>query len=211
MTARTRIALLLLAVGLAVAVASPSSAHTGSQFFPRRWASMPVRYDYTSSVPSSWRGAIDGGAQQWSKVKKADFDFVRGDDVGNYDWATCQRRNGIHVVSGGSGMGASGGVLAVTSVCWVEGTTTLTSANVAFDSAENWYTGTGSPASSQIDLFSVATHELGHAAGFAGHFEGGDICPNNNEMQTMCAAYTRGTSWPRSLEKHDKHTFKDAY
>jgi hypothetical protein len=212
MTARTRITLLLLvAIGLAVAVASPSSAHSASEFYPRRWASMPARYDYTSSVPSSWRPVVDNGANQWSKVKRADFDFARGNDVGNYDWSICTGKSGIHVAGSGSGLGSSGGVLAVTVVCWPQGSSWLSSANVAFDSAENWYVGTGSPSSSQIDLFSVATHELGHAAGFSGHFAGTDICPNNSDMQTLCAAYTRGTTWPRSLEKHDKHTLRDAY
>ena len=36
-----------------------------------------------------------------------------------------------------------------------------------FNSAVNWYTGTGTPAADQFDWWSVATHEMGHCLGLA--------------------------------------------
>lgn len=39
--------------------------------------------------------------------------------------------------------------------------------DLRFNSAVNWYTGTGTPATDQFDLWSVALHELGHCLGLA--------------------------------------------
>jgi hypothetical protein len=38
--------------------------------------------------------------------------------------------------------------------------------SISFNRATNWYFGTGTPGASQIDFYSVATHELGHVLGF---------------------------------------------
>lgn len=209
MTGTRRAVVALAFGGLLLALAAPADAHSVGDFYPRRWTTARVTYDHTASVPSSWRPIIDQAAGRWNNVRDAELDFVRGDDVADYDWATCSGRTGMHRVSGGSGMGSPGGVLGVTTVCYSG--STITSANVAFDASESWYVGTDSPSSTQMDLLSVATHEVGHATGFAGHFEESSICPNNSDVQTMCAFYTRGTTWQRSLAKHDKHTMKNAY
>lgn len=39
--------------------------------------------------------------------------------------------------------------------------------DLRFNSAVNWYTGTGTPAANQLDWWSVATHEMGHCLGLA--------------------------------------------
>ena len=212
MTARTRGAIAVAAIGLLVALAVPARAHTASTFYPRKWPTAKVTYSHTSSVPSNWRPLVDEAAGRWNRVKDAELDFVRGSDSGDYDWAVCSGKTGIHRDNSGGGLGSPGGVLGVTVVCYQSSSSTITSANVAFDSSENWYAGTGSPSSNQMDLLSVATHELGHATGFANHFDNNEsICANNSDMQTMCPSYTVGTTWARSLEKHDKHTMKGAY
>jgi hypothetical protein len=67
------------------------------------------------------------------------------------------------------------------------------------------------------DLASVATHEFGHASGWAHHYDdagvdpGGLICGNNSGQATMCATHYKGTARQRSLQTHDVHTFKAAY
>jgi hypothetical protein len=42
--------------------------------------------------------------------------------------------------------------------------------NVFFSNNVSWYTGTGSPANNQVDLQSIALHELGHGLGFVSAF-----------------------------------------
>lgn len=49
--------------------------------------------------------------------------------------------------------------------------------DLVFNDTTNWYTGTGSPASGQIDFESIALHELGHS-----HQLGHIIDPNNNAV-----------------------------
>jgi hypothetical protein len=41
----------------------------------------------------------------------------------------------------------------------------ITECDMRFNSAVNWYTGTGTPAADQVDWWSVATHEMGHCLG----------------------------------------------
>jgi hypothetical protein len=41
----------------------------------------------------------------------------------------------------------------------------ITECDMRFNSAVNWYTGTGTPAANQFDWWSVATHEMGHCLG----------------------------------------------
>lgn len=205
-------ALALVATGLLALVVGPASAHTPSDYFAYKWNTATVTYGYTPSVPSGWRAAIDNAANQWSKVKNANFDYQHGSDYGsNYDYSTCSGKNGIHVAA----IDGRNGVLGKTFTCF-NGAGQITSFNTAFDSAESWYTGTGTPGSSQPDLISVAAHELGHGTGFGmgapnGHFGGSELCPNDSSQQTMCPSHTLGTTWQRSLEKHDKHTFNGFY
>lgn len=63
---------------------------------------------------------------------------------------------------------------------------------------------------------STAAHEWGHWTGWFGpdgaHYaEDGDECPSNSSRHTMCPRLPDGTTYMRSLESHDIHTFNDAY
>ena len=66
-----------------------------------------------------------------------------------------------------------------------------------------WFQGTGAPTSSQYDLQSVQTHELGHAMGATG--AGGSACVFNANMYTMCdeRAYFLGNRYARDLAGHE--------
>jgi hypothetical protein len=86
------------------------------------------------------------------------------------------------------------------------------------DFAEAWWNENDSnvPAA-RLDSESIATHEFGHAAGFGvggnvpNHFESdGTIC-TGQPVQTMCPSFLFGSSYWRSLEGHDIHTFQGAY
>jgi hypothetical protein len=60
------------------------------------------------------------------------------------------------------------------------------------DKNENWYTGTGTPASNQYDAWSVITHEFGHALGLRDTQS--IYCPGNATDATMCGQIFRGTT-----------------
>lgn len=60
----------------------------------------------------------------------------------------------------------SSGVLANTVTFFFSDTPTQSiECDMRFNSAVNWFTGTGTPAADQFDLWSVATHEMGHCLG----------------------------------------------
>lgn len=89
--------------------------------------------------------------------------------------------------------------------------------------------------SQQMDFQAVATHELGHATGFAAHFPEGPVkttdCDNSStdpgrmcrpadcsanlrSRETMCQGSPKigqDTIYLRTLGSHDKHTFLGAY
>jgi hypothetical protein len=71
----------------------------------------------------------------------------------------------------------------------------------------------------RIDLWSVASHEFGHAAGWTGRHYGKDedperssICNSGNvNRQTMCSIIYTGSESVRTLGRHDRHTFRRVY
>jgi hypothetical protein len=80
---------------------------------------------------------------------------------------------------------------------------TIQSFWIRYDKDENWYTGTGTPASNQFDAWSVITHEFGHALGLRDTQS--IYCPGNATDATMCGQIFRGTTWFRSLEADDRN------
>lgn len=209
-------------VALVVFAPGPAGAHGTAEFFPRRWVrDKVVEFKFTPSVPlaTGAREAVRSGARQWSNLGQPMRFVDAGAYSADYDVRSCgtYQRNGIHFrsIDGPSLQQPGVNVVAETRTCAFSGTGELYSFQMVFDNAEPWYVGTGDAAPNQVDLWSVATHEFGHAAGFAKHLDqDGDpngLCTNTPAEQTMCALTYPGSEAQRSLADHDKHTFSAAY
>lgn len=87
--------------------------------------------------------------------------------------------------------------------------------SATYGASTGWNTSDGPPASNEYDLRSTVTHEAGHATGWRGHFaNGGSLCPTNPDpgvTHTMCPAAYIGTTFERTKEPHDEHTYANAY
>ncbi len=198
--------------GLAIGAWPPVDAHTAVTYFPRTWDSDPSYAFGQLEAPFNTTGAkyaIHSGDNPWNGVYGSTLDFR---------WSG---KENPHVFWQGSGCATapSNGLwiitddlpnLATESTC-VSGDTIIRSV-IRFDNVgTTWYMGVDSSVpSGQIDLRSVAVHEFGHSAGFAGHFTETSIC-SGSTRQTMCQGTPAGTSYRRTLETHDKHTFVSAY
>jgi predicted Zn-dependent protease len=199
-----------VAAGIAFAAAAHVAwAHDAATFYPNTWSPPTVTYHFTPSVPTEWQASVDFGADQWSNVNGSTFDYVHGTDVADFDPTVCNT-SGVNGIHRGAIDGASG-TLGVTRTCFSTSTHHFIAMQVLFDSAENFNVGSGNPSGSQPDLESVATHELGHATGFSGHFTEPALCAFNSSQQTMCSTHLSGSTWQRSLADHDQHTFAAAY
>ncbi|MDQ3953823.1 MAG: hypothetical protein M3279_12815 [Actinomycetota bacterium] len=86
---------------------------------------------------------------------------------------------------------------------------------VAFnnDGSVNWHGGADATAigNNELDFEGVATHEIGHATAWSGHFR--EVtwpnCENPDIQPTMCPGYTfglgRNSTYARSLEDHEAY------
>lgn len=102
--------------------------------------------------------------------------------------------DGFNVASWGTGLGCSGsggtGCFALTALV-LNSNQVIIESDVTFNNGQTWSTN-----GTNIDTWSVAAHEFGHALGIH-HTEVGS-------GPTMYAYYTPGTTGPRSLETDDK-------
>lgn len=91
----------------------------------------------------------------------------------------------------------------------------ITRFTITFDSTgTDWYSGSGSPPSTQMDLYSVAVHEFGHATGWTGHWNQQgwpQFCQDADTYQTMCSGNAPGRIRWRTLGEHDIDTWHAAY
>ena len=191
-----------------VLLAAPSDAHPASNFFNKKWTTNTVTYGFGPTMTdTTWRSAASAGASAWNGVPEASLDFNLGGNVPDYaPGSGCQSFNGVHRKP----LGGVGGTLARTYLCW-SSDGRLHSFQLVFDGSDR-FSLDGTPATTESDLQSVAAHEFGHAAGFAGHFaKRSKICGNIATQHTMCAAHLAGTTRQRTLELHDQHTFASAY
>jgi hypothetical protein len=157
-----------------------------------KWNTNTVQYD-KHTLSSSWQTVATFGASQWTNVSPSPFTWVSNNNSNNDITRAA--------IDGG------GGTLAVTTV-WYSGGI-ISRANIKFDSAENWYVGSSTPGSSQIDARAVSAHEFGHGAGIGHSSSGGcSSCPNR---YTMCASYIVGSTCQRSLEADDRNALNALY
>lgn len=200
-----------MAVILALMI-EPASAHDANVLIGKRWIrDKSVNYGFTpSGAPLQlWRDRTNDGINQWNSQNQA-MTFTRVADYSDFDPTVCPpsyQKNGIHRRS----RDGRGNVLAVTYTCVFAGTNELYSFQVVYDQDEFWYISNGDASDDTMDLWSVASHELGHATGF-GHFGSNEsICGNDSGQNTMCPTYYIGTERMRTLATHDIHTFSAAY
>jgi hypothetical protein len=151
------------------------------------WSGNSAPYRYHTSLPSSFHSGTNYGANVWTAVSTSSWAWI---------WST----DGQNFVKYGY-IDGSGTCAAITTK-WVSGGTIL-QMEIKYDSAENWYTGSGTPAGDQIDLRSIAAHEFGHALGLR-HTTPNLYCPGNQYDATMCSGYTPGTTYKRTLEADDR-------
>ena len=199
-----------IAVVLAGAVlAITALAHSGGDAYPTRWKrEQTVVYRFDGKVPGGkFRERVMDAAKQWNKLKPAlNFKKAKGKGV-RYPQSQCGSEYQDDVITMRDTGG--GGALGVTTWCTFSKDSEIHSFQIAFDKGREWYKGKKKPKAGQWDVFSVATHEFGHAAGRSGHFnDGGSQCKKNPE-HVMCPTLPKGDK--RQTAKHDKHTFKSAY
>ena len=150
------------------------------------WASRNISYD-KHTLSSSWQTAVWNGASRWNNVTPS-----------NFTWTPTNSWSNLNDVYLGA-IDGSGNVLATTTTYAALGI--IWQINMKFDTGETWYTGTGTPSSTQFDAYSVAAHEFGHALGL-GHT---NLSCNGSESSrpTLCPTYARGKTYARSLHSDD--------
>jgi hypothetical protein len=225
---RFALALSIVAAGIILLPSGPAAAHDSSNWYTHWWHSSDLTNNKVtwSFSPGFWNGQayrdrVIDGSLAWNALNgNRSFDRQADSSQDPNGPADCASQFGNSKVWKG---GISGGALAVTGVCWVPGTTRLKSFQMKFNENINWYTGDGSPGASQYDLWSVASHEMGHAMG---QHDGGPLdnghwdeqgYPNTSlcdysdyPTHVMCYSLSPGkvTNSPR---EHDRHTFNDRY
>lgn len=178
----------LALLGLLAATVPTAQAWTG---MGPKWPTRTNKYD-KSGLPSNWQAVADFATGQWTNVTPSPFTWV-SDATSTNDLT----RGNID---------GAGRTLAVTTIYYSG--SRITRFVMKFDTSENWYLGSGSPGSNQVDGQSVATHEFGHAHG-QGHAQS-QYCSGSGSA-TLCPYYTMGTTYMRSLEADDRNGINTLY
>ncbi len=140
----------------------------------------------SQAVPLSWAPVIDGAFNEWAS--HCDLSFVKVADSG-HDWNAAGAAGDIrittHFFDGAHGTLGHGYYPPPNGVS--------AAGDIHFDYSEDWYVGFGSPGINQIDLFTVALHEIGHAIG---------LDHSADTSSIMYPTYTGGTT-KRDLSSED--------
>lgn len=236
-TRKSRIAIpVTFALFMVLFAAIQVDAHPGSDWYPTRWpaADTTVNWRFTTGVPNTAiRDRMKNGATQWNNVSgsvmKFQFDTPEYAAFSGTSCASTEQKNAMHygTIDGAGGVGAIAIICTFFDATGSGSNARLHDFQIKWDSAETWYTGTGTPSTSAVDAYSVATHELGHATGRgrtfggiatpggdgSGHFFSTDstLCPSSSARHTMCQTLVPGTTWMRDLNTHDKDSFAEIY
>ena len=203
-------------------------------FYRYHWISdQTVAWRFTTGFPSgTWRARASNAADAWNALGQPMQWHQVTPDLANFPYNDCNtwyQENALHY----GALDGPGNKVAITSPCIHAAPAgsgfafELWSVNVQVDSAENWYTSYLKPTATQVDLWSVLTHEWGHMGGSIvgqdgdglGHFDEADntICggKSSGTRQTMCPLTLWGDTQQRDLQGspyyHDTHTFNAAY
>lgn len=212
-----------LAVPACLGIVSSAEGHRVADFYPLRYPAERDRapFYFDPGFPRGrFRDRVVRASRQWNRLNGR-FSFrahrtSRGDGIQRIPTRCTRDRinDNFDSIIYWRGMDGRGGTLARAGVCTEVGGSAQWF-YMAFDRRERWYVGRGTPPDNATDAQSVATHELGHATGFSGHFDDDRpnqaICPESNRQHTMCRSNITGTTWQRGLEPHDRHTFENAY
>ena len=233
-------AVLAFLAALILAPAHLAGAHSAATYYPMTWVTETAHqhcdffilncqtHPHGVDIPnyvvgSGWDSAriarVQGAMAPWNNATTAGayFNFTyNGSASLNAQCAFNQANQNGHRWAAIDGKYNTAGW---TEKCTVDGEH-VSSYMITYDTAETWYTGTGTPAGTQGDFLSVVVHELGHATGFSGPYQNGHFdeastaCPDpntNTARQTMCPSVGYGATWPRTLGYHDEDTFCAAY
>lgn len=191
---------------------APTGAHDNSSFMHWSWPNTTagMRLGYLTGELATVTGRADLHASDsvWNASSVTpNFNFVQGLSDSAVYWTgnSCTTGYGGNLWIVSSAL--SGGLRGVQYEC-MNGSQVVR-ATIRMDSSDvTWNTGTGGPSTGESDLRSIATHEIGHALGFTGHFLDDAACVQ--EIATMCQYYPGGIFW-RSLGYHDIHTVEPSY
>lgn len=196
-------------------------AHTASTYYTKTW---PCCSDPTYSFgkldsplnTTNAKNSIHSGDNEWDFNTDAWLEF-------NWNYV---EDTSVYWKGGACSTAPSNGVWIITynlsslgNTKWCVTSTDIVKAVIRLDDVgTDWYTNSSTQVpSGKVDLRSVIVHEFGHAGGFGigggsnnNHFSGSSIC-SGESRQTMCSGIPSGTSYKRSLESHDEHTFASAY
>lgn len=214
---RPIVAAALLCAAIAAATVAPASGHTATTFITGYWRATSIRFGYTASFPQNspypFRDRFVNARDSWPYDGGGSRPLVYFDNS-TLNWppnTPCSYTtgaNGLHYYN----LDGQNGTFGTTYVCINASTREITNAQIVLDSSETWWPYDTAPLQSHLDVWSVATHELGHALGgwnspWTGHFS--DVCAT--PVNSMCPTGSYGTTHIRSTETHDRHTMAAGY